>query len=79
MRGASLLGSIPAGAGEPPPRRGSRRAGRVHPRGCGGAVAAEWTRSAIMGPSPRVRGSLCPECNGEGVQGSIPAGAGEPP
>ena len=73
-----VIGSIPAGAGEPSGAWTCPAARRVYPRGCGG------TRSAARGPrlrqglSPRVRGN-----RGRGLQehdaaGSIPAGAGEP-
>ena len=72
------IGSIPAGAGEPPPMSSTARRARVHPRGCGGATSAlRWTM-ADPGPSPRVRGSQCEDITQSLQHGSIPAGAGEP-
>ena len=73
-----MLGSIPAGAGEPdgPGRRISRN--WVHPRGCGGAVATQYLGVQCAGPSPRVRGSPSVFDRIRLRHGSIPAGAGEP-
>ena len=51
------VGTIPAGAGEPPPRRPPAPTPRDHPRGCGGARVCPRKATAIAGPSPRVRGS----------------------
>ena len=72
------LGSIPACAGEPPPRRWRRTRTRVYPRVCGGTPSGSPTAKEYGGLSPRVRGNLrglplpCPG------RGSIPACAGEP-
>ena len=76
---AGEWGSIPAGAGEPgqgfcgPADRG------VYPRGCGGTGPARVSPSPRGGLSPRVRGNLEPAAGDRRFQGSIPAGAGEPP
>ena len=71
-------GSIPACAGKPssPPTTRSRR--RVHPRVCGEAPVWCQTARVILGPSPRVRGSLLAVVRGRGRRGSIPACAGKP-
>ena len=71
-------GSTPAGAGEPSTRMSARAFSWVHPRGCGGANGAIVMTASQPGPSPRVRGSLRGPQAGLRVQGSIPAGAGEP-
>ncbi len=72
-------GSIPAGAGEP--KEGLMRpfGDLVYPRGCGGTTT--WSSSSMRrsGLSPRVRGNLRPRARQRRRQGSIPAGAGEPP
>ncbi len=52
-------GSIPADAGEPHGGWRRRGAGRVDPRGCGGARAAYPAGTAVEGRSPRMRGSPC--------------------
>ena len=72
-------GSIPAGAGEPSALHGIARMAGVYPRGCGGTSPLALVGAAPMGLSPRVRGN--PRRAGRAVdgQGSIPAGAGEPP
>ena len=50
------LGSIPARAGNPEERQGSRGPGGVHPRACGESGPAKRTGCLKRGPSPRVRG-----------------------
>ena len=74
----SLLGSIPAPAGEPP-RGPARRLGRpVYPRACGGTL---WWSSCPCwrcGLSPRLRGNRAGTSGPRGRGGSIPAPAGEP-
>ena len=70
--------SIPACAGEPSDRCTSIAYGRVHPRVCGGASFESAIRSAMLGPSPRVRGSPGRELRHGGRARSIPACAGEP-
>ena len=73
------LGSIPAGAGEPPTSSATQSTRRVYPRGCGGTRVRAACQPAAPGLSPRVRGNP----GGGGADfpssGSIPAGAGEPP
>ena len=72
-------GTIPAGAGEP--MRSNRRALDIgdHPRGCGGTGLLLFLQPLDPGPSPRVRGNPG-NLHGRGkVDGTIPAGAGEPP
>ena len=71
-------GSIPAGAGEPAMRSGTRASPRVYPRGCGGALTAERDALQAQGLSPRVRGSPVRGRHDQMGGGSIPAGAGEP-
>ena len=76
--GATLTGSIPACAGEPPRHRHSERHPGVYPRVCGGTRLAAAVECGRPGLSPRVRGNRRPEgghCDGVG---SIPACAGEP-
>ena len=73
-RGSSLrsvMGSIPACAGKPCPRRPPRARTRVHPRVCGEAGWEPDQVNAELGPSPRVRGSPS-ESGGTGqYRGSI--------
>jgi len=72
------LGSIPAGAGKPDPRRRARCPRRVDPRGRGETARTLRDLAEIGGRSPRARG------NPPGLprlalhHGSIPAGAGKP-
>ena len=69
--------SIPASAGETPPRTAAGPIGKVHPRECGGN-SRRWTLSASgCGPSPRVRGKLLAAAPLRLDGGSIPASAGE--
>ncbi len=76
-----LRGSIPARAGEPPPRVYSTCTNRVYPRPCGGAIAACLPVAQLgEGLSPPVRGSPgTPSPCTANSPGSIPARAGEPP
>ena len=74
----SGYGSIPAGAGEPTASRRTMGRGWVYPRGCGGAAGANRAQAALVGLSPRVRGSPAMTVTATGHHGSIPAGAGEP-
>ncbi len=71
-------GSIPAGAGEPSSRAGTRCRRRVYPRGCGGTMADATNQLFMRGLSPRVRGNLPFLHVVRQIAGSIPAGAGEP-
>ena len=77
-RGASVAGSIPAGAGEPKPRRGCPRPGWVYPRGCGGTRRRRRRLRVAPGLSPRVRGNRHDPAAVASRRRSIPAGAGEP-
>ncbi len=74
----SFKGSIPADAGEPPSSDPARAAGRVDPRGCGGALTTATPSTVHAGRSPRMRGSLNPQRAHLVQVGSIPADAGEP-
>ena len=71
-------GSIPAGAGNPSGGPGARRVRAVHPRGCGESPAAPPGPVGEAGPSPRVRGIHAGAGEVEALDGSIPAGAGNP-
>ena len=71
--------SIPAGAGNPHSATPPARASRVHPRGCGESLGRHPTRRRIAGPSPRVRGIQARDPGLCDHNGSIPAGAGNPP
>ena len=51
------LGSIPAGAGEPPLGASINFAAAVYPRGCGGTLIAHFLLTSMNGLSPRVRGN----------------------
>ena len=74
----SLIGSIPACAGEPPgsPRPTTRS--RVYPRVCGGTAGVEPDGLGQAGLSPRVRGNRLLRGVVWVRVGSIPACAGEP-
>ena len=72
------VGSIPACAGEPPPRRRGRGCGRVYPRVCGGTSWRPPSGPTGRGLSPRVRGNPGVAAIDAGRGGSIPACAGEP-
>ena len=78
-----MLGSIPAGAGEPThsPLRRNPTCTRVYPRGRGGTVTRSQTAQfAPTGVYPRGRGGTanCGSHFRQSRRGSIPAGAGEP-
>ena len=71
-------GSIPACAGEPRGVRSTEAREGVYPRVCGGTVLGPHVANRKAGLSPRVRGNPnVPFCDG-GMDGSIPACAGEP-
>ena len=70
--------SIPAGAGEPITNLRANLSQRVYPRGCGGASLDQRALVNPQGLSPRVRGSLGRQSSAVFLEGSIPAGAGEP-
>ena len=50
----------------------------AYPRGCGGTLAPENVRAAVVGLSPRVRGNQRSRPGWISLAGPIPAGAGEP-
>ena len=72
------FGSIPAGAGEPMTFHLSPGMPRVYPRGRGGARSDCGFDPRMGGLSPRARGSQRAKAHMTNVNGSIPAGAGEP-
>ena len=76
--GRPILGSIPAGAGEPLPKTLIGPICWVYPRGCGGAFWRSIFVFKRRGLSPRVRGSPSGRWEAASALGSIPAGAGEP-
>ena len=71
-------GSIPACAGEPTARRFPSRWRGVYPRVCGGTWLGWRGGDCAEGLSPRVRGNLQNCARWFGLNGSIPACAGEP-
>ena len=72
------MGSIPARAGEPLPRRLPAILSRVYPRPCGGTARLAIFSRIPWGLSPPVRGNRG-ELSGLWIHsGSIPARAGEP-
>ena len=77
-RAARHGGTIPAGAGEPGGSASSGGSAWDHPRGCGGTLSQNRPVSGGRGPSPRVRGNLSSDYADMGLDGTIPAGAGEP-
>ena len=74
----TLEGSIPARAGEPRRRACLCRRQGVYPRTCGGTGRKIFSTRSMKGLSPHVRGNLEMALAAEGLQGSIPARAGEP-
>ncbi len=74
----SVLGSIPAYAGEPVLTDAEHGTYRVDPRVRGGASVAKSSAINGKGRSPRTRGSREPQRHGHQPAGSIPAYAGEP-
>ena len=78
LQSASLPGSIPAHAGEPPTPDGSLPRDRVYPRACGGTLNAFNIRPIAKGLSPRMRGNREHRPVRLTAAGSIPAHAGEP-
>ena len=51
----------------------------VYPRACGGTRPTHQDNNGKVGLSPRVRGNRAPDGLADGLVGSIPARAGEPP
>ena len=72
------VGSIPAHAGQPTPVRSYRAETRVHPRSRGATVVCCKVASLNGGPSPLTRGNPVLHPEAAGLQGSIPAHAGQP-
>ena len=73
------LGSIPACAGEPPPRPPLHFLSTVYPRVCGGTRRYHDPGFDFCGLSPRVRGNPVALTAPVESRRSIPACAGEPP
>ena len=74
----TVVGSIPAGAGEPGAPSPSTQKRTVYPRVCGGTSPACASDPQMSGLSPRVRGNRMKKDKAIERAGSIPAGAGEP-
>ncbi len=70
--------SIPACAGEPSTGSAASSKHWVYPRVCGGTTVCSNCAGKIPGLSPRVRGNPDQRDHPAGLQGSIPACAGEP-
>ena len=70
--------SIPARAGEPSQARTHVDPPGVYPRACGGTSPELAMGALTLGLSPRVRGNRASWHNLFGIEGSIPARAGEP-
>ena len=75
---AGPVGSIPACAGEPRPRKWEQRWLAVYPRVCGGTADTSPLGHTGKGLSPRVRGNPSAAPHRFASPGSIPACAGEP-
>ena len=75
--GDSLIGSIPAPAGEPGSRSRASINWRVYPRACGGTKEVDRRANVYDGLSPRLRGNRV-RALALLVFRSIPAPAGEP-
>ncbi len=78
-RNGTWTGSIPACAGEPPPRPSLVLWIRVYPRVCGGTGLVVLVVTGLAGLSPRVRGNQRRALGSHWRLRSIPACAGEPP
>ena len=70
--------SIPAPAGEPRCGKGWSLMLRVYPRACGGTTMVIPSPTPRAGLSPRLRGNRIAVEGDRGLDGSIPAPAGEP-
>ena len=70
--------SIPACAGEPTGLYAAAITAQVYPRVCGGAQYEALGHDAVLGLSPRVRGSPIRRHIRQMLDRSIPACAGEP-
>ena len=71
-----LIGIIPAYAGNTPPRTRTRNSARDHPRVCGEHSHDHSEAVRYEGSSPRMRGTLHRDDDGEFGYGIIPAYAG---
>ena len=78
IRESTILGSIPAHAGEPRTRRSGRPSSRVYPRPRGGALVTIRANLVAWGLSPPTRGSRTIAISDPPSLRSIPAHAGEP-
>ena len=78
LSASRAAGVHPRVCGEAACSRACARAPRVHPRVCGEAEDAEAIARGMLGPSPRVRGSLEARAGALHDDGSIPACAGKP-
>ena len=78
LGGGALQGSIPARAGEPPPKCPLPVSSWVYPRACGGTDYWVNRSTVQLGLSPRVRGNRTSGPSDRYGRGSIPARAGEP-
>ena len=74
----TIVGSIPAGAGNPVLGWIEPGDGGVYPRGCGEPVPSLSRPESSRGLSPRVRGTQLHRAAKRPGPGSIPAGAGNP-
>ena len=74
----ALRRSIPAHAGEPSAKFGSKGIYRVYPRACRGTHCLKVRRQSDAGLSPRMRGNRRYHVRRNWCRGSIPAHAGEP-
>ena len=73
-----MMWSIPAHAGEPSVHGGMTDGVGVYPRACGGTPCDVLQSPHTHGLSPRMRGNPFHISKPSGLQGSIPAHAGEP-
>ena len=73
----SLIGLIPAGAGQTVRSQLHPRGGRAHPRRCGADLIMHSQLDCSPGSSPQVRGRLRSDADALTSNGLIPAGAGQ--
>ena len=74
-----VAGSIPAHAGEPSPSSPTKYLPEVYPRPRGGIPRKRKGIGMCSGLSPPTRGNRASAAARQGIAGSIPAHAGEPP
>ena len=77
--GGAQCGTIPAHAGEPGLLDGTIAPSRDYPRARGGTAMHVQGYDYGEGLSPRTRGNRDGDADGQGIHGTIPAHAGEPP